>query len=83
VLAMAGLSWCWKARSERRSGFAELVVASAMRAASREILDVLIAVVYCIALVATHICARITTSTGHAYSDRDLLENDDICYDRR
>jgi hypothetical protein len=40
-------------------------------------------VVYCIALVATHICARITTSTGHAYSDRDLLENDDICYDRR
>jgi hypothetical protein len=51
VLAMAGLSWCWKARRERRSGFAELVVASAMRAASREILDVLIAVAWAMLLL--------------------------------
>ena len=47
VLAIVGLAWCWKPRSERRSALAGPDVASAMRAASREILDVLIAVVRC------------------------------------
>lgn len=45
VLAIVGLAWCWNPRSERRSELAGPDVASAMRAASREILEVLIAVV--------------------------------------
>jgi hypothetical protein len=43
VLATGGLSWCWKPRRERRSVLEGPAVASAMRAASREILEVLIA----------------------------------------
>ena len=47
MLAIVGLAWCWNPRSERRSELAGPDVASAMRAASREILEVRIAVVWC------------------------------------